>query len=99
MLKRYHVEFVDSDTHTIFHTGEYASLKAVHELVTMWGNCYTVITDMKDPDETVPVSGWWVAAEFAKIVSLPMIIILGSLWFYWHKAEIVTWMSALSSTL
>jgi hypothetical protein len=65
----------------------------------MWGNCYTIITDLTDAEnEGEYVSARWVMMEMAKLVALPMSIVLGALWVFWHKEEIAAWMSVLSFT-
>lgn len=93
-MKTFFVEFIDSETGVCFHADVYHSLKAVDELVIMWGNCFTLITDVTDAENVgEPVSAWWVAGEFLKLVALPTGIVLGGLWAFWHKQEIATWLA------
>lgn len=94
-MKRFFVEFIDNDTGMCFHADVYSSLDAVNELVTMWGNCWTMVTDMTplfEESEGEPVSAWWVAGEFGKLVAMPATILAGSYLLWYNKETVAPWL-------
>ena len=100
-MKTYFVEFIDNDSGVCFHHDIYTSLNAVNELVTMWGNCFTIVSVIpSEDDDWEPVSGWWVLGEFAKLVAMPVTVVAGSMSVWVYQAEVAQWVnSALTSVL